>query len=200
MADVETRKRALRGSLTAARRAMDPGTRAAAGRALREELMSLPQVGMASTVALYYSVGCEPDTHALALALHKRGTMVLLPVLLPDADLDWAAYEDPRSLVPGPRRTVQPPGERLGVDMVGRCDVVVAPAVAVDRRGTRLGRGGGSYDRALARVSPAALTVALLYDGEILDAVPSEPHDHRVRTAITPSGTRCFPPDPASFR
>lgn len=62
------------------------------------------------------------------------------------------------------------------------------PAVAVDRTGLRLGRGGGSYDRALARVGPAILTVALLYDGELVSRLPAEPHDQRVRAAVTPSG------------
>ena len=65
--------------------------------------------------------------------------------------------------------------------------VVLVPAVAVDRTGLRLGRGGGSYDRALARVGPAILTVAPLYDSEVLPTVPAEPHDQRVRAAATPS-------------
>lgn len=190
MTEVGEQKHALRKRLIAARRAMPADTRAAAARALREELMGLPEVAMAGRVAVYYSIGCEPDTHALVLALHKHGATVLLPVLLPSADLDWAPYEGPDRMVPGPRGICQPAGERLGADMIGRCDVVVVPAVAVDIHGTRLGRGGGSYDRALERVSPAALTVALLYGGEVLDTVPAEPHDRRVRAAVTPSGVR----------
>jgi 5-formyltetrahydrofolate cyclo-ligase len=51
-----------------------------------------------------------------------------------------------------------------------------------------LGRGGGSYDRALARVGPDRLAVALLHEGELLDAVPAEPHDRPVQLVITPSG------------
>ncbi|MQA87605.1 MAG: 5-formyltetrahydrofolate cyclo-ligase [Streptosporangiales bacterium] len=192
MVHVSEDKRALRRRLVAARRARDPEARAAAGRALREELMSLDRMGIAGTVAAYYSVDCEPETHGLVLALWKHGATVLLPVLLGDDDLDWGAYEGPDSLVPGPRGTYQPAGERLGVDMVRRCDVVIAPALAVDRRGTRLGRGAGSYDRALSRASSAALTVALLYDDEVLDEVPAEPHDRRVRAAATPSGVRWF--------
>jgi 5-formyltetrahydrofolate cyclo-ligase len=74
------------------------------------------------------------------------------------------------------------------MDAVARADLVLVPALAVDRRGVRLGRGGGSYDRALARVGPNVLTVALLYDGELLDEVPAGPLDQRVRLAAQPSG------------
>jgi 5-formyltetrahydrofolate cyclo-ligase len=64
--------------------------------------------------------------------------------------------------------------------------VVVVPALAVDRTGQRLGRGGGSYDRALARVGPSILTLALLYDGELVGEVPAGPHDQPVRAAALP--------------
>jgi 5-formyltetrahydrofolate cyclo-ligase len=63
---------------------------------------------------------------------------------------------------------------------------VVVPALAVDRRGVRLGRGGGSYDRALTRA--AGLTVALLYDGETVEELPAEEHDVPVKAVVTPSG------------
>jgi 5-formyltetrahydrofolate cyclo-ligase len=72
---------------------------------------------------------------------------------------------------------------------------VVVPALAVDRRGVRLGRGGGSYDRALARLAAGATAVALLHDGELLDALPAEAHDRAVTAAVTPSGGWCDLPD-----
>jgi len=64
--------------------------------------------------------------------------------------------------------------------------VVLVPALAVDTAGQRLGRGGGSYDRALARVGPLIPVIALLYDGELLDQVPTEPHDTPVRAVARP--------------
>ena len=63
---------------------------------------------MAGTIAVYYSVGAEPDTRGLVFALWKRGSYVLLPVLRADGDLDWASYEGPDSLVPGPRGLLEP--------------------------------------------------------------------------------------------
>ncbi|WP_329519482.1 5-formyltetrahydrofolate cyclo-ligase [Spirillospora sp. NBC_01491] len=187
MHDIDS-KPALRAEALARRAAMDPEARSAAARELRDGLLSVPEVEMAGTIAAYISVGTEPDTRALLFALWKRGTYVLLPLLLPDGDLDWASYEGPDSLTPGPRGVPQPTEPPRGPQAVASADVVLAPAVAVDRRGMRLGRGGGSYDRALARVGPAILTVGLVYDAELVDVLPSEPHDQRVRAVATPSG------------
>jgi 5-formyltetrahydrofolate cyclo-ligase len=180
-------KTGLRAELLAARAAMEPEARAAAARSLRDALLGVPELEMAGTVAAYVSIGTEPDTRGLLFALWKRGTYVLLPRLLPDGDLDWASYEGPDSLAPGPRGLLEPTEPARGPDAVGSADVVLAPALAVDRAGVRLGRGGGSYDRALARVGPAILTVGLVYDGELVDRLPAEPHDRHVRAAVTPS-------------
>jgi 5-formyltetrahydrofolate cyclo-ligase len=119
-------------------------------------------------------------------ALWKRGSYVLLPLLRPDGDLDWASYEGPESLVPGPRGLLEPGEPPRGPGAVARADAVLVPALAVDRAGNRLGRGGGSYDRALARVGPVVPLLALVYDAELLDHVPAEPHDVKVRAAVSP--------------
>jgi 5-formyltetrahydrofolate cyclo-ligase len=184
--EVQQDKALLRARLLAARGALSDEHRREAGRLIRDELLSLPQLQMAGTVAAYYSVGAEPDTRGLVYALWKRGTYVLLPLLLPDGDLDWASYEGPDSLVPGPRGLAEPGEPPRGPEAVARADVVLAPALAVDHAGNRLGRGGGSYDRALARVTPLIPVIALLYDAELLGHVPAEPHDTPVRAAVRP--------------
>jgi len=182
-ADLAAAKASLRAGLLARRRELSPEDRTAAGRQLRDALLEMPEMQMAGTVAGYVSVGAEPDTRGLLFALWKRGTYVLLPVLLPGGDLDWASYEGPDSLAPGPRGLLEPVEPRRGVIAITSADLVIVPAVAVDRSGQRLGRGGGSYDRALARVGSAIQTVALLYDGELVARVPAGPHDQPVRTA-----------------
>jgi 5-formyltetrahydrofolate cyclo-ligase len=92
-------------------------------------------------------------------------------------------------LVAGPRGLREPGGPRLGVAAVTSVDLLLVPALAVGRDGTRMGRGGGSYDRVLARLpEPGPLVVALLHDGEDVPAVPAEPHDRRVHAVITPTG------------
>ena len=181
-----TEKTLLRARLLAARAGLSAGQRAEAGRAIRDALLDRPEVQMAGTIAAYYSIGTEPDTRGLVFALWKRGSYVLLPVLRPDGDLDWASYEGPDSLVPGPRGLRQPGEPPRGVDAVARADAVLVPALAVDPAGRRLGRGGGSYDRALARVGPLVPLIALLYDDELVEDVPTAPHDIPVRAAVTP--------------
>jgi 5-formyltetrahydrofolate cyclo-ligase len=166
---------------------MSDSERAAAGRLIRDQVLEMPEVSAAGTVAAYYSAGTEPDTHSLVFALWKRGSYVVLPVLLPDGDLDWASYEGPDSLAPGPRGLLQPVEPVRGPGTVARADVVLVPALAVDVSGNRLGRGGGSYDRALARVGGQVPTIGLIYDGELVPSVPTEPHDRAVRAVVRPA-------------
>jgi 5-formyltetrahydrofolate cyclo-ligase len=150
---------------------------------------------MAGTVAAYYSVGTEPPTRALVYALWKRGSYVLLPLLRPDGHLDWASYEGPESLAPAGHGLLEP-AQAAGRHSIASADLVIVPALAADRRGNRLGRGRGCYDRALAQVGSLIPTIALLYDGELLDRVPAGPLDHPVRLAARPGPgmTRLAPP------
>src|SRR5271165_6730808 len=165
---------------------MPDSIRNESGRLIRDHVLEMPEVTSAGTIAAYYSVGAEPDTRGLIFALWKRGSYVVLPLLLPDGDLDWASYEGPDSLVPGPRGLLQPAEPPRGIATVSRADVVLVPAVAVDRSGYRLGRGGGSYDRALARVGGQVPSIALLYDDELVDELPVDEHDQAVRAVARP--------------
>ncbi|MGY4922899.1 5-formyltetrahydrofolate cyclo-ligase [Streptomyces sp. 900105755] len=167
--------------------------------ALAGHALELPELARARTVAAYVSVGNEPGTLALLDALVTRGVRVLLPALLPDHDLDWGAYAGEGSLARvqhgGKMALFEPSSERLGPDAVLGADAVLLPGLAVDARGMRLGRGGGSYDRVLARLERAGARpalVVLLYDTEVVGRVPAEAHDLPVQAVVTPSGVRRF--------
>ncbi|MFE2460600.1 5-formyltetrahydrofolate cyclo-ligase [Streptomyces sp. NPDC059402] len=195
----EPDKRTLRRDFLAARNRLTPDDVREAAEALSARALGLPEVAGARAVAAYVSVGAEPGTLALLDALRTRGVRVLLPALLPDNDLDWGEYTGEDSLARvrhgGRMELFEPAGERLGPDAVTRADVVLLPGVAVDGRGLRLGRGGGSYDRVLARLAAAGARPALLvllYDGEVVARVPAEPHDRPVDAVVTPSGVRRF--------
>ena len=179
-------KRALRRALLGARRDISGARLEAADRALRERVCGLPAVAAARTIACYVSGGTEPPTTSLLEALRTPGQRVICPVLRADDDLDWAVYEGAGDLRPGRRGTREPSGAPLGRHAVAEADVVVVPGVAAGRDGTRLGRGGGSYDRALTRVPPGRPVVLLLHDAELLDTVPVEDHDRPVDVVVTP--------------
>ncbi|MGW7294100.1 5-formyltetrahydrofolate cyclo-ligase [Streptomyces xiamenensis] len=193
-------KRAVRRDLLAVRAALSDEEVAQAAVALADRALGLPELATARTVAAYVSVGHEPGTGALLDALRERGVRVLLPVLLADDDLDWGGYEGPGALVEtergGRMRLREPGGERLGREAVLSADVVLLPGLAVDAHGVRMGRGGGSYDRVLARLAAAGAdpaAVVLLYGHEVVDRLPVEPHDRPVRVAVTPEGVHRFP-------
>jgi len=128
-------------------------------------------------VALYLSFATEPGTGPLIEWLADQRVRALAPTLLPDADLGWMDVPD---------------GAPLGLDAITDAGVILVPALAVDLLGHRLGRGGGSYDRALTRVQPGQTVLAVVHDDEVLDAVPNESHDRIVDGALTPSGVRYF--------
>ncbi|MCK8679097.1 5-formyltetrahydrofolate cyclo-ligase [Streptomyces lichenis] len=194
-AAVPSDKALLRRRLLAARALLTSDDVQTAAAVLTGSAMALPELTRARTVAAYVSVGREPGTRALLDALRERGVRVLLPVLLADNDLDWAVYEGPGSLAKARRGLLEPTGPRLGPEAVLGAGAVLLPGLAVDARGMRLGRGGGSYDRVLARIARAGTDpalVVLLYAGEVLEHVPEEPHDHPVHAVVTPEATLRF--------
>jgi 5-formyltetrahydrofolate cyclo-ligase len=156
-----------------------------AARRLHDHVLDHVRRVQPSVIAAYVPVGREPGSRELLAELSGLSRLIV-PVLLPDNDLDWAEYG---SLEQARRGLLEPTGPRLGVSAVTSASLVLVPALAVDSRGNRMGRGGGSYDRALARLDPVPppLVVALLHDGELVDAVPAEPHDRPVHGVITPS-------------
>lgn len=197
VSEVEAQKVALRDQLLTARRRHPLAAAREDAEAIAAHLLRTPEVRRAATVAIYISLSNEPGTGPLVEQLHELGRRLILPVLLPDNDLDWAVYQGPQSLVPASRGLLEPLGPRLGREAVATADVVLCPGLAVDRRGRRLGRGGGSYDRALARVPVGTFVCTLLYDGELLDHVPAEDHDRPVTAVVTPSGLTRFGRAPA---
>lgn len=195
----EPDKRTLRRDLLTVRSRLTAVDVQEAATALAACALGLPELAHARTVAAYVSVGTEPGTRTLLDALHARGVRVMLPVLLPDNDLDWGTYAGEGSLVEvrhgGRMALLEPVGEHLGADAVTGADAVLLPGLAVDDRGLRMGRGGGSYDRVLARLERAGADpalVVLLYDSEVVPQVPAEPHDRPVHAVVTPTGVRRF--------
>ncbi len=176
---------------------MVPAEREVYARGLAGHLLAAAEIRDAESVAAYVAIGDEPGTSWVLDGLRRAGVRVLLPVLLDDNDLDWAAYDGAEALAEGRYGLREPTGRRLGVDAVSEVDAVLLPGLAASSRGLRLGRGGGSYDRALTRVPYGTFTCVLLYDGETGRDVPREPHDRAVEAVVTPSGLTRLRPLPA---
>jgi 5-formyltetrahydrofolate cyclo-ligase len=182
-ANIGAAKQEIRRAALAAREAMTADDRVTAGAALlRHGLDRWHGVG---TVAAYLEVGTEPPTRPLLGALAASGCQIVVPVVRGDA-LDWVRYEPGGAVTPGALGVDEPTGERLGTSAPAAADVILVPAVAVDGRGNRLGRGRGYYDRALASV--AGPVVAVTYDDELVESVPAEPHDRPVQAVLRPAG------------
>jgi len=100
-----------------------------------------------------------------------------------DNDLDWGAYDGPDGLRTARRGLLEPAGPPLGPEALTTADVVLVPGIAVGSDGLRLGRGGGSYDRALDRVPDGTFVCVLLNSEEVMDSVPRDDHDRSVTPA-----------------
>jgi 5-formyltetrahydrofolate cyclo-ligase len=177
-----TTKTDLRRMLRAQRASRGEGWEAATGAALAGHANALPQ----GTLTAFVGTRGEVSTVPLLDALIAGGSDVLLPVALPDGVLDWAPYTGREDLVPAERGLLEPTAPRRGAEAILAADAVLVPALALDRRGGRLGQGGGYYDRILPRYG--GLVIGIVADDEVLDEVPVEPHDQRVAAILTPGG------------
>jgi 5-formyltetrahydrofolate cyclo-ligase len=178
--DLVSAKATLRTSLLARRAARPPELRAAAAAAVADVLGA--RLTGAATVAGHVPTAEEPGHGRLPGVLPGR---VLLPVVpARGRELSWAEYDG--RLSPGRFGLQEPPGPRLPPAALAAADVVVVPALAVGADGTRLGRGGGYYDRALLHARPGAVLVAVVFDEELLDVVPAGSHDRRMTAVVTP--------------
>jgi len=189
-------KQDLRRRMLASRRSRGHDAIERAGAGLTAQVTALVERCGAHTVAAYVSMAAEPPTRLLIERLHAQGVTVLLPVIRADDDLDWATFEPEQTRV-GRLGVTEPTGTALGVAAIQSAQVVCCPGLGGSMDGRRLGRGGGSYDRALARTLPGSLRCLLLYDDEVLADVPTEPHDQPVDLLVTP--TRTIPCSPARF-
>jgi 5-formyltetrahydrofolate cyclo-ligase len=187
---IEVTKLALRDQVLAARRHLPLSVIGERARALADHLMDTPELRQAATVAAYVSVSSEPGTGPLLDRLHAAGKRVILPLLCADNDLDWGTYDGPDGLRTARRGLLEPAGPPLGPEALSTADVVLVPGIAVGSDGLRLGRGGGSYDRALDRVPDGTFVCVLLNSEEVMDSVPRDDHDRSVTAVATEEGVR----------
>ena len=200
-AEVRSRRRARRAGTPAAEAPFTPDfsrslipvrNRSEASGIARQIRALASSMGGVTLPALFVPTSLEPDV-SLTLGLFERA---LLPVLLDEAGAPlgeprWGLWEAGRALVTLGRPPAQPEGEAWGAESLKEADLIVIPALAASADGTRLGQGGGWYDRALMHRSPGVPVVAAIFDDEVLEAgvIPAEPHDVPVDAIVTPTRT-----------
>jgi 5-formyltetrahydrofolate cyclo-ligase len=141
----------------------------------------------ATKIACYLAYGDEPDTELFIDWAIENEIEVLLPVSNADGTLNWVRFEGETEI--GIFGFAEPVGQ--SADLAG-ADIIIIPALAVDAQGQRLGKGKGYYDRALAALEVIAPVIAVVFEDELIETVPTEDHDHPVDAAATPSSTTLF--------
>lgn len=173
----------LRAAMRNRRAALPTATRDAAGRLITRHLLASPQISEATAVMVYASAPQEVPTRPLIDALLAAGKDVYLPRQSPGGLLEIVAVHADDTLVTGPHGILEPSGPAIDP---GQIDVVIVPGVGFTASGTRLGNGGGAYDRLLAAMS--ATKIGLAFACQILAAIPTEPHDVPMDVVVTEEG------------
>ncbi len=180
----------LRRSLLAARRSRTAADRRSAGDAIAAHASGARPLTAARRVAAYLPMPEEPSVTPLLAQLVARGVEVLVPVTGPDHTLGWAVHVPDAPTARSALGIDEPVTAPLPASALATVDVVLVPALAVDHRGRRLGRGAGYYDRALAALphDGRPLLCAVVFADELLPEVPHEPHDVPVDLVLTDGG------------
>ena len=145
-------------------------------------ILTMPELTAAQVVASYFSYGDEPNTDLLNQELIRMGKKLVLPRTLADLNLEWIVWDGDQDKLVKKGKLKEPKGDVIDADKI---DIAIIPALHVTRDGYRLGQGGGSYDRALARMR--AFRIALIYPGEITsEPFPVEAHDQKLNAVATP--------------
>lgn len=178
-------KAALRAQARAARRAILPEVRQRKSERVREHALALPELARARAVGCYVSVGSEVDTSLLLRALLAKGVLVAVPVV--DGErLRFVRLDHPWTFVEGAHRVPEPRQPWTVIDGE-QLDVVCVPGLRFGRDGSRLGSGGGHFDRFLA-AHPTPLRVGLAFAEQVVDTVPTEGHDQGMDALVTDEG------------
>jgi 5-formyltetrahydrofolate cyclo-ligase len=145
-------------------------------------ILSAKEFENVTNVGSYISYEFEPETSDLNQKLISSGKTVFLPKVVKDNDLLWVKWGGSNTDLKKVGKNYEPIGD---AETELTLDLIIVPALHVDRAGNRLGQGGGSYDRVLAKSK--AWTIALLHRGELTsEPLPVEPHDQKVKAAATP--------------
>ncbi len=177
--------------------------RASAADSLYANLMTIPKVVSARTIAVFVDFGTEISTRRFIpqLFIAKEFTRTVGVPCCTDGEMKFSELGPPtldpqtkepffNDLVPMAFGILEPrtelrnnPENILAPEDI---DVVITPGLAFDLRGGRLGRGAGYYDKFLPKIRPDALAIGICYEEQIVERAPTDAHDFRVHAIATP--------------
>jgi 5-formyltetrahydrofolate cyclo-ligase len=151
---------------------------------IEAQLGGMPAYRAAQVLALYQAMPSEPATRRLIDEALLSGKQVVLPTF-GSTEPQLGVFQSWEQLVPGPLGIAQPTGPVVPVE---RVDFILVPGLAFDRRGFRLGRGKGYYDRLLAKRSPKSVICGVCFDDVLIEELPHDAHDVPMDLVLTPAG------------
>lgn len=184
----------MRAELRERRQLLSQAQLDAAATGVRAQLDALIEATGARSISCFLSARTEPGTRDFVDAAVARGIRVLLPITRADGLLDWSVAEAGGDVIEGLFGLPEPVGELLGPIAVNDVDLLIIPAAAVDHTGMRLGWGRGYFDKTLGSMERCPPVYAVIYDAELLDAVPRDIHDQAVTGVVTPTQTITLAP------
>jgi len=149
---------------------------------IQQTLIAANCFQQAPSLALYSPINNEVQTEALLSAALQGGKQVYYPRVA-DEQLEFCQVTSVADLVPGSFGVAEPAAAQDSV--AEHLDLIIVPGVAFDRSGYRLGYGKGFYDRELARIPAATLSIGLCFDFQLFPVLPHEAHDRPVSLVIT---------------
>jgi len=186
---IEEAKAALRLKARASRAAILDSTRSGAAKAVADHFADAVALQSTQCVAGYWRIKDEMDCQPILIRLMDSGQPVCLPVVMGDGEpIEFRLWEDGTPLYEAGFGTLAP--SELAPRVVP--DIVIMPLLGFDARGTRLGYGGGYYDRTLEHLSTRPLLVGLAFAAQEMDNIPHEAHDVPLDLVVTEKGIRRF--------
>lgn len=174
---MDSDKRELRAAIRAARR----------GKKFEfdsELLISMAEFKAAEVIASYRSYGDEPSTANLNLTILDSGKVLLLPQSDDEGGINFVKWNGDSNFLKRRGKVEEP----IGPTFSGKIDLLIIPSLAADLNGSRLGQGGGAYDRALSKLDSRAITVmTLLNEGELFEKIPTQAHDAKINVILFPN-------------
>lgn len=192
---IDDAKRAMRAELRERRQLLTDAARHDAATGIATQLKALLAETGARSISCYLSTRDEPETREFLNDAVAAGIRVLLPISRADGLLDWVVADPDADVAVGLFGVPELVGELLGPIAVGKVDLMIIPAAAVDTSGMRLGWGRGYFDKTLGSIQGCPPVYAVVYDTEVVDRVPRDVHDQPVAGVVTPTRILTLAPE-----